>query len=514
MNKRYYEPIPCGAPLPLDNPHAFSVSMPTYEDVANYENGVEAVLERIKTAYPRIEIHPYVKMAAQYVRGEKGLDAAGSAYILPSLWAARHVATLSVTSPQLYEYGGYALAYFPADTSDTPFAYYSFMRHCGYMIYSREAEDFLRAQGADLPEWREDYNRSDPAERILAMLHEGYGPGEIILCSSGMNAIYAVYAALKETFPVERDIFIQYGWIYTDSISILLKCSGRFHQIGRVTDFAALESFLAENGDRVAAILTETLSNPLLQAPDLPALAELARRFGFMVILDNTFATPWNATVTPYADVIIESLTKFASGRGDCMAGAVIIPPASRLPRATVAAMLPYIIPLGGRDLQRLGQTIGGYRARVETVNRNAAVIVNYLAKHPRVSALHHAYAAATCELYRKIASVDNGYGGVVSFVVDGDFASFYDNLDLPKGPSLGCDFPLAMAYTLMAHWDMVGTPEGQEKLAEMDISPWLIRLSVGEDAPELVISALERALAALSCAEHRSRKNALDVSA
>ncbi|PLY01215.1 MAG: hypothetical protein C0622_07595 [Desulfuromonas sp.] len=499
MDPRYFQPIPCGAPLPLDNPHAFSVSMPTYQDVADYEDGVQAVLELIKTAYPRIEIHPYVKRAAEQLRRENGLPDGGASYILPSLWAAQHVAELSGTAPQIFESHPYALAYFPADSQDSPFDYYSFMRHCGYMIYSREAEDFLRSCGVELPEWREEYNENDPIDQILAVLHGGYGAGEISLCSSGMNAIYAVYAAIRETFPEERDIFIQYGWIYTDSISILQKCSGRFHQIGRVTDFTALVHFLVENGDRVAAVITETLSNPLLQAPDLPALAELAHRYGFMVVLDNTFATPWNVEVTAYSDVIIESLTKFASGRGDCMAGAIFIPPASRLPKTTAAALFPYLVPLGGRDLRRIGATIGGYCERVERVNHNASQLVTYLAQQPLVKSLHHAYADATGDIYRGIAVDETGYGGVISFVVEGEFAIFYDNLDIPKGPSLGCDFPLAMAYTLMAHWDMVNSPEGQDELEAMGISPWLIRLSVGEGEVAPVIAALEVAFAALA---------------
>lgn len=496
MDTRYYKPIPCGANLPLDNPHAFSVSMPTYQDVADYEEEANGILERVKTAYPRILFHPYVKEAAQFIRTEKGLDANGICYILPSLKFAHHVAELSGTSPQIHEYDGYAIAYFPEDTTETPADYYAFMKHCGYMIYSREAEDFLRAHGVTLPGWAEDYNTTNPEEQILHTLQEGYGESRITLCGSGMNAIYAAYAAVKESVAAERDIFIQYGWIYTDSIHILRKCSREFQQIGRVTDFEELKTYLKENGNRVAGVVTETVSNPLLQSPDLPALATLARRYGFTVILDNTFATPWNVAVAPYADIIIESLTKFASGKGDCMGGAIIIPEQSRLPQATEGKLKKYVTPLVGRDLQRLGYTIGGYRDRVKQANRNSATLVDCLVHHPRVKVVHHVYADATCDNYRKIAKDDSCYGGVISFVVDGDFRTFYDNLTLPKGPSLGCDFPLAMSYTLLAHWDLVNEPK-QKTLNEMGLSPWLIRLSVGEDSPRHIIKAMEKAFQA-----------------
>ncbi|MDX2494307.1 MAG: aminotransferase class I/II-fold pyridoxal phosphate-dependent enzyme [Desulfuromusa sp.] len=497
MDTRYYHPIPCGANLPLDNPHAFSVSMPTYQDVVDYEEEANGIFDRVKNAYPRILFHPYVKEAAQFIRAEKDLDANGTCYILPSLKSANHVAELSETSPEIYEYDEYAIAYFPEVTTDTPADYYAFMKHCGYMIYSREAEDFLRSYGVEPPEWIEEYNSSNPEEQILRILQEGYGKSRITLCGSGMNAIYAVYAAIKESVSAERDVFIQYGWIYTDSIHILRKCSSEFHQIGRVTDFEELKAYLEENGKRVAGVIAETVSNPLLQSPDLPALAELARQYGFTVILDNTFATPWNVDVSPYADIIIESLTKFASGKGDCMGGAIIIPEQSQLPKTIENALKNFITLLKGRDLQRLGYTINGYHERVKRANQNSAVVVAFLEHHPQVKVVHHVYSEATCESYRKIAKDDSCYGGVISFVVDGDFQTFYDNLILPKGPSLGCDFPLAMSYTLLAHWDLVNEAD-QKTLNAMGISPWLIRLSVGEDFPQLIIEAMDKAFKTL----------------
>jgi len=497
MDRRYYEPIPCGANLPLDNPHAFSVSMPTYQDVVDYEEEANGISDRIKNAYPRILFHPYVKKVAQFIRVDKGLDANGTCYILPTLKSANHVAQLSGTSPQLYEYEGYAIAYFPESMLGTPVDYYAFMKHCGYMIYSREAEDFLRSHGVELPEWIEDYNNTNSEEQIISILQQGYGKSKITLCGSGMNAIYAAYAAVKRTVSAERDVFVQYGWIYTDSIHILRKCSNEFHQIGRVTDFEELKTYLEINGKRVAGVITETVSNPLLQTPDLPALATLARQHGFTIILDNTFATPWNVDVVPYADIIIESLTKFASGKGDCMGGAIIVPEQSQLSKVTEKEIGEFVTPLNGRDLQRLGCTIGGYQERIKQVNHNSAVIVDYLQHHPQVKDVYHVYADITCASYRKIAKDDGCYGGAISFVVDGDFQTFYDNLTLPKGPSLGCDFPLAMSYTLLAHWDLVNEAE-QKTLNALGLSPWLIRLSVGEDSPQLIIDAMEKAFQAL----------------
>ncbi len=492
MNSRYYKSIPCGEPLPLDNPHAFSVSIPDYQDVIDYEEEKNGIFDRLKTAYPRIVIHPYVKSMAAFIQAELSLGE-GIVYVLPSLQFAEHISELSDTSPELCTYESYGIAFFPKGNDDNS-TYFSFMKHCGIMVYSREAETFLTNHGKSVPHWEEEYNVTNPEQEILDVLTQGYGKSDILLSSSGMNALYVAYDAIKECSSEERTIYIQFGWLYTDSIHILRKCSDQFEQFGRVEDLSELKEFLAENGSKVAALFTETVSNPLLQTPDFTELYALSEQYDFSIVLDNTFATPWNVDVTPYADIIVESLTKFASGRGDCMSGAVIVPETSRISSNVKSALSNNLITLQGRDLQRLGATIGGYEQRIQRVNHNSRVVVDYLVHNPLIQVVHHVYSDVSCDSYRKIAKDDTCYGGIISFVIKGDFETFYNKLDLPKGPSLGSDFPLAMCYTLLAHYDLVNEPE-QKTLNEIGLSPWLIRLSIGEDNPRLIIDAIENAL-------------------
>jgi len=491
MDNRYYEPIPCGVQLPLDNPHAFSVSMPTYQDVVDYEAETNNIFDRIKTAYPRIITHTYIKQAVAFICEELEIEG-GTSYLLPSMDAAQMVATLSNTSPNIFPYESYALANFPAGTTDVPANFYAFMKHCGYMIFSREAYNFLRGHELPVAIFNEEYCTSKAESTIKEILEQGYGSREVTLTSSGMNAIWASYYAVKKQL-FERDIFIQFGWLYADSIHILRKVSGEFKQIGKVEDLDELTAFCEANGSRIAGILTETVSNPLIHSPDLEAIWKLANKHGFMVILDNTFATPWNVTVSGYADVIVESLTKFASGKGDCMAGAIVIPENSRLTNFAREIIRERIVPLEGRDLQRLAFEIDDYEERVLRINSYTKTIVEALEQIGQIE-VHSVFDGDGSENYRKIAKDESCYCGVISFVPKVDFATFYDNLNLPKGPSLGADFPLVMPYTLLAHWDLVNEPE-QKSLKANGLSPWLLRLSVGDDDPQKTINAIVRAV-------------------
>ena len=90
-----------------------------------------------------------------------------------------------------------------------------------------------------------------------------------------------------------------------------------------VADLAAVEAALKET--RPAAFLAEIISNPLLKVADVPALADLAHRYGVHCLIDNTFATPYLFTpLACGADYVIHSATKYIGGHGDVMAGVVV----------------------------------------------------------------------------------------------------------------------------------------------------------------------------------------------
>jgi cystathionine gamma-synthase/methionine-gamma-lyase len=90
-----------------------------------------------------------------------------------------------------------------------------------------------------------------------------------------------------------------------------------------VADLEAVEDALA--GTRPAALVVETISNPLLKVADVPALAGLAHRYSAQLLVDNTFASPYLFNpLAAGADSVIHSATKYLAGHGDVMAGVVV----------------------------------------------------------------------------------------------------------------------------------------------------------------------------------------------
>lgn len=492
MVKEYYEPINCGDTIPLNCPHAFSVSLPTYKDVIDYEEGNERSREKIKSAYPRIVFHPYIKMILEYASKEFGLEEY-NLFLLPDTNSAKRVAKLSQTRPEYYEFRSYTISSLPKSDEDDAIAYYSFMKHCGYMIFSREAEDMLRALGFQLDSHTEDTDIYFSEKKIKNVLNDGYGPGSLILSSSGMNAIYTGFKELKRiTTSRKRSLMILFGWAYADTLRIFEKCTDDFIIIPNINDMDRLEVLLEERGEDVGLLYFETVSNPLIAVPDIPRLFELSDKYDFLLASDNTFATPWSVNITPYCDIIFESLTKFASGAGDVMGGVIFIPEDSRLNSTSIEYMKSDILPLYKRDLHRLAYLVSGYEERVRSITKNALDLYKTLSESPNISELFSVYTGTSRENWNKIKRHENSFCGVLSFVPEGDFSSFYDSINLPKGPSLGSEFPLLMPYTLLAHYKETKTEKGLSYLKQIGLSPYLLRLSVSVDDPTLTMKAIK----------------------
>jgi len=133
----------------------------------------------------------------------------------------------------------------------------------------------------------------------------------VALLGAGVRAGTGVVAAL--------DV---YGATYTllSRLFIELEVAARFVD---VTDLAAVKEAVAEL--RPAAVIVETISNPLLKVADLPALVDVARSYDARLLVDNTFASPYLCNPLRHgADFVIHSATKYIGGHGDVMAGVVV----------------------------------------------------------------------------------------------------------------------------------------------------------------------------------------------
>jgi cystathionine gamma-synthase len=491
VNKNYYRPIPCGATIPLNNPHAFSVSMPTIQDVIDYEEQNPASQEKIKSAYPRIVVHPYIKIILKCAAEELHLEE-GELFLLPHLACARLAAEFSGTEPEYFRFYTYTIAFFSKEKLCDASEFFAIMKHCGFMIYSREAEDFLCTMGHKPEFFKENEKKEGAEENILTVLSDGYGTPDIVLSSSGMNAIYTGFSLVQESAHRQgKNLMILLGWAYSDTIEIIKKCSKEFVLIPDVHDLVSLKKLLSERGHEVSALYVETVSNPLIAVADIPQLHAFSREYDFPLLVDNTFATPWCVDISPYCDLIFESLTKFASGAGDLMAGAVILPKGSRLDPSIKDRMADCALPLYKRDLYRLSENISGYKDRMATVSENSKRIEETLRHHSEIGKIYSVHSQDNRANWNKIVRGDSSCG-VLSFLFKGDLAGYYDNISLPKGPSLGTAFPILMPYTLLAHYHQTKNKEGLESLVKAGLHPDLLRLSIGSDNPDLTLRAFD----------------------
>jgi cystathionine gamma-synthase len=250
----------------------------------------------------------------------------------------------------------------------------------------------------------------------------------------------------------------------------------------------------AEQGTRIAGLIIEAPTNPLIQTPNVAAVAALARQHGARLILDPAISSPFNVDLLPYADVVTQSLTKYTAHEGDVIAGAVVInhagPDADQLRRLVTE----WLEPVHDRDLSRLAAQIGATPGVVAQINANTRQVAAFLESHPAVKQVWWALQPGTRDNYLKVARTPGSVGGMISFTLHAPMEKFYDRVRLPKGPSFGMTTTLISPFIYLAHYDLVTTAAGCAELAAHGLTPDLLRLSVGTEPVDDIIATLSEA--------------------
>ena len=259
-----------------------------------------------------------------------------------------------------------------------------------------------------------------------------------------------------------------------------------------ISDFTALsdEDFTPD----VKAVFLETPTNPTLQVTDIAAIAELAHRHGALLIVDNTFMTPYlQRPLELGADITVQSATKFLAGHADLLAGvAATNDPdlAILLHRGQLVsgALLPPI------DSYRLLQDVKTLALRLERQQQNARELIEFLSERPEVEKIF--YAGNSSEEQAEVQSRQaRGIGSVFSLLLKdgGDAQAFARSLPIfVNAVSLG---GIESLVSLPAH-----TTHGayaQEHRDEFGVDDRLVRLAIGIEDVQDLIAALEIGLKA-----------------
>ncbi|KAI9145520.1 putative cystathionine gamma-synthase [Paraphysoderma sedebokerense] len=330
----------------------------------------------------------------------------------------------------------------------------------------------------------------------------GVTENDVFLFPCGMSAIYNTHRLLLRIFQKKS---VQFGFPYIDTLKILEKFGPGAHFLGQGDDSdldklsSLLESLSAESADPseppILSVFCEVPSNPLCKTPNLKRLRELANRYGFFLVVDETVGNFVNVGVLQYADVVVSSLTKVFSGDSNVMGGSLILNPSGRFyPKLKEIMTSEYEDLLWTEEAIFLERNSRTFQQRIKIINENTEYLCDYLKTCPKVKEIYYP-KYTTQAYYDKLKRSEGGYGGLFSilFHTESQASAFYDNLNVCKGPSLGTNFTLMCPYTILAHYTEL------EWAKEFGVSKWLVRISVGlEDKEELK----KRFEAALSFAE------------
>src|SRR5438094_1385592 len=240
------------------------------------------------------------------------------------------------------------------------------------------------------------------------------------------------------------------------------------------------------------AVYIETISNPLMQVPDLEAVVEFAKHNKLVSIIDNTFASPINFRPPEHGfDLSLHSATKYLNGHSDIVAGAVIGP--SKL----VEQVTHRLNHLGGsldpHAAFLLHRGVKTLAVRVKQHNTNAQQIAEFLEQQPKILRVNYPGLKSHPQ-HARASKLFDGYGGMMSFELKGGVKaaeSFMHNTKLPViAPSLGGVETLLTRPAVTSHSGI--TSKARERLG---ITEGLIRLSVGIEAVEDLIADFRQAL-------------------
>jgi len=459
-----------GSPIPASI-HAVSVCLPTWADVIGYEEKEPRVIHRMKSGYPRFFLNPLIEQVRRELSAEAGIE------VLPFSDEKAALECASLTGGMAQDAKGIWAAFFPEGALPVARAYW---QHAGRILSSRAAEDWLASREIAPPN---PSLEKELRERLAGW--SGAAAEAISLHPSGMAAIYAAFQAVTSRRPGKRTVM--FGFPYTDTLKILQKYGSgvEFFTRGDKSDLQRLEGLLEH--EEMAGIFCEVPSNPLLQTPDLPVLANLAHRHGVPVVVDDTIGTSFNVDVVPHADLVATSLTKAVSGEGDVMAGALTF--CSQLPGLARLDLLSGSI--YARDLEVLEKNSRDFPERISACNENALALARFLDAHPAVEAVWHP-GLEPSPTYEALRKPHGGYGAVLSFLpkdARDNTPKVFERLAVSRGISLGTPYTLVSPYVQLAHYHEL------DWARSCGIDPYLLRVAVGTENRDDLIERFQTAL-------------------
>ncbi|MTI89135.1 MAG: PLP-dependent transferase [Balneolaceae bacterium] len=260
------------------------------------------------------------------------------------------------------------------------------------------------------------------------------------------------------------------------------------------SDLFLVEMELKQNPD-TRLIILESIANPTLTLSDIEGIAKLAAAYDALVMVDNTFATPYHIQPLELgADIVAHSTTKYMGGHGSIIGGALVAKDELFENEETWVFRKNLGGIAGPMDAWLTTNGIKTLPLRMKQHAANGMKVARYLEQHPKIDKVF--YPGLETHPQHKLASavMKQGYGGMISFELSSGFeggVTLMNNVQLcTLAVSLGAVDSLIQHPASMTH--SVVDPEIKEKAG---ITDGLVRLSAGIEAAEDIIEDLEQAL-------------------
>ncbi|RNB54082.1 aminotransferase class I/II-fold pyridoxal phosphate-dependent enzyme [Brevibacillus gelatini] len=308
--------------------------------------------------------------------------------------------------------------------------------------------------------------------------------------SSGMAAISSVFMLFSA-----GDHIVVAEDVYGGTFRFLTRVLSRMGISFTFVDATQTEAVRAAITPATKGVYLETPSNPTLKVTDIAAVSAIAKEHGLLVIVDNTFLTPYyQRPLELGADVVIHSATKFIGGHSDVVAGLAVT-------RDAALGEQLYLIQngmgaiLGVQDCWLVMRGLKTLKARLDVSTKSAGILAEWLSTHPGVSRVYYTgLADHPGHLVQQRQA--SGHGAVLSFDVGSRerAKALFDRVKLPiVAVSLGAVETILSYPAMMSHAAM---PAAEREAR--GITDGLIRLSAGLEDVDDLLADLKQALDAL----------------
>lgn len=337
------------------------------------------------------------------------------------------------------------------------------------------------------------YNRTrNPNRESLAEAISYLEKGEkTLICASGMAAISTTLFALLKS----GDHVVASKSIYGETIEVMDKLLKGFGVEISYADFTDVNEIRSAVKKNTRLLYSEVIANPLITVADIREISEISHKAGAMLIIDNTFSTPYIINpLTMGADIVIHSLTKFINGHSDVTGGSITAG------KGVIDRITPVYWLLGGcldaNSSWLALRSIRTFGMRMEKQIKNAALIAEALERDPHVKNVNYPGLESAPQHKLACEILHNGFGPMLSFNVEDDrdkVDDFMHRLKVVEYLGTLGGYRTSIAHPATA-FRFEFTPE---QLLEMGMTEGLIRISAGAENPDDVINDIVQALKA-----------------